>query len=115
MVSLFPADTFKGRVNGMRRDLAEMIAAMKPAFMRFPGGCYVEGDEIGNRFQWKKTLGDIAERPGHWSLWGYRSTDGLDLPGMDLAMVPGHIEENRWYDLRIDVRRASVACYVDGA
>jgi alpha-L-arabinofuranosidase len=75
MVSLFPKETYKG--HGLRQDLMELLAAMKPAFVRFPGGCYVEGDEIKNAFRWKKTIGGIAERPGHWNLWGYRSTDGL--------------------------------------
>lgn len=77
MVSLFPKDTFKGRVNGLRADLAEMLVALKPAFVRFPGGCFVEGDKIANAFRWKDSIGDIARRPGHWNLWGYRSTDGL--------------------------------------
>ena len=46
-ISMFPRDTFKGRANGMRKDLADMVAAMKPGFVRFPGGCFVEGEEIG--------------------------------------------------------------------
>jgi alpha-L-arabinofuranosidase len=75
VVSLFPADTYKG--HPFRRDLAEMLAAMKPAFVRFPGGCYVEGNELCDAFRWKKTIGDIAERPGHYNLWGYYSNDGL--------------------------------------
>ena len=79
MVSLFPADTFKNHLNGLRADLAQMIADMHPAFMRFPGGCFVEGERLEERAQWKKTIGDIAERPGHWNLWGYRSTDGLGM------------------------------------
>jgi len=77
MVSLFPKETWKGRANGLRADLAEMLMGMKPAFARFPGGCFVEGNRIENAFRWKKTIGDIAQRPGHWNLWGYRSTDGL--------------------------------------
>mgnify|MGYP001248597341 CR=1 FL=1 len=77
MVSLFPRDTWKKRKNGLRADLMEYIERMRPAFVRFPGGCFVEGDEIDNAFRWKDTIGDIAERPGHWNLWGYRSTDGL--------------------------------------
>jgi len=77
MVSLFPRDTFKGRRNGLRADLMEMIERMRPAFVRFPGGCFVEGDRIENAVRWKETIGDLAERPGHWNLWGYRSTDGL--------------------------------------
>jgi len=77
MVSLFPKETWKGRPNGLRPDLAEMLAAMKPAFVRFPGGCYVEGNKLANAFRWKDSIGDLAQRPGHWNLWGYRSTDGL--------------------------------------
>lgn len=77
MISLFPKETFKNRPNGLRRDLAQVIADMRPAFVRFPGGCYVEGDTLANAFRWKKTIGDIAERPGHWNLWGYYSSDGL--------------------------------------
>lgn len=62
MVSLFPQDTYKGRSNGLRVDLAEKLAALKPGFMRFPGGCIVEGRDLANRYQWKKTVGDIADR-----------------------------------------------------
>lgn len=80
VVSLFPP-TFKDRPNGCRADLAQMLADMKPRFMRFPGGCYVEGsgDLIAtNRFEWKKTIGPIEERAGHHNAnWGYRVTDGL--------------------------------------
>jgi alpha-L-arabinofuranosidase len=76
-VSLFPQKTWKGRPNGLRPDLAEMLADLKPAFNRFPGGCYVEGNRLANAFRWKDSIGDLAERPGHWNLWGYRSTDGL--------------------------------------
>ncbi len=77
--SLFPENTYKGRKNGLRPDLAEKVGAIKPAFVRFPGGCYVEGgDKLADRFQWKNTLGDISQRPGHLnSIWNYRSTDGL--------------------------------------
>jgi alpha-L-arabinofuranosidase len=75
MVSLMPKDTFKGHAT--RRDLTQMLADMHPAFVRFPGGCYVEGDRLAERFQWKKSIGDVAERPGHYNLWGYYSNDGL--------------------------------------
>jgi alpha-L-arabinofuranosidase len=79
VVSLFPEDTYKNRPNGLRKDLAEIVEAMHPAFMRFPGGCYVEGgDYTANAFRWKNTIGDIAQRPGHANAtWGYWSTDGL--------------------------------------
>jgi alpha-N-arabinofuranosidase len=77
MISLFPRHTFKDRPNGLRADIAQKLADLKPAFMRFPGGCVVEGATFANRYRWKETLGDVAARPGHWSLWGYRNTDGL--------------------------------------
>jgi alpha-L-arabinofuranosidase len=77
VVSLFPAETWKNRPNGLRPDLARMLADMRPSFLRFPGGCVVEGATLENRIQWKRTIGDVAARPGHWNLWGYRSTDGL--------------------------------------
>ena len=80
VVSLFPP-TFKGRENGCREDLAQMLADCKPAFLRFPGGCVVEGNgTIDNqqRFEWKKTIGPIEQRPGHFNNnWGYDLTDGL--------------------------------------
>jgi len=76
VISLFPP-TYKNRENGLRQDIAKMIEDLKPSFMRFPGGCFVEGDYMVNRFQWKKTIGKIENRPGHWNLWGYRTTDGL--------------------------------------
>jgi len=61
-VSLFPVDTWKGRKNGLRSDLVQLLADMKPGFVRFPGGCIVEGRELASRYQWKKTVGDPAER-----------------------------------------------------
>jgi alpha-L-arabinofuranosidase len=79
VVSLFPEETWKRRPNGLRADLARHVDALRPAFVRFPGGCYVEGgDRLADAFRWPRTLGDIAERPGHLNAnWGYRSTDGL--------------------------------------
>lgn len=76
-VSMFPKDTYKGRENGLRRDLAEMLEGLKPGFVRFPGGCVVEGINMQNAYHWKKTIGPIEDRPGHWSLWGYRWSDGM--------------------------------------
>ena len=78
MVSLFPP-TFKNRENGMRPDLANMLWQLHPKFMRFPGGCFVEGQESpDNAFRWERTIGPIEEREGHWNVnWGYRTTDGL--------------------------------------
>ena len=62
MLSLFPLDTWKGRPKGLRKDMVQMLADMKPGFVRFPGGCIVEGRDLANRFQWKKTVGPLAER-----------------------------------------------------
>lgn len=62
MISLFPADTWKGRPGGMRADMIQMLADMKPGFIRFPGGCIVEGFDLARRYQWKKTIGPIEER-----------------------------------------------------
>ncbi len=78
MVSLFPP-TFKNRENGMRPDLANMLWQLHPKFMRFPGGCFVEGQESpDNAFRWERTIGPVEEREGHWNVnWGYRSSDGL--------------------------------------
>lgn len=78
MVSLFPY-TWKNRNNGLRPDLAQLLADTKPSFLRFPGGCYVEGEgSYDNAFQWKKTIGPIEERPGHLNQnWHYYSSDGL--------------------------------------
>ncbi len=78
MVSLFPP-TFKNRENGMRPDLAQMLYEMHPKFMRFPGGCFVEGQiSPENAFRWERTIGPVEERPGHWNVnWGYRTTDGI--------------------------------------
>lgn len=76
-ISLFPQRTFRNRPNGCRADVAQLLADLKPAFVRFPGGCVVEGATMENRVLWKKTIGPVHTRPGHWSLWGYRNTDGL--------------------------------------
>jgi len=78
LVSLFPP-TWKDRPNGLRKDLMQMLVDMKPRFLRFPGGNYLEGDTIKDRFDWKKTLGPISGRSGHPGPWHYRSTDGMGL------------------------------------
>ncbi|MBV7530858.1 alpha-L-arabinofuranosidase C-terminal domain-containing protein [Chitinophaga sp. sic0106] len=62
MISLFPSDTWKNRPKGLRADMVQMLADMKPGFIRFPGGCIVEGRDLANRFQWKKTVGPIENR-----------------------------------------------------
>ena len=62
MVSLFPSDTWKGRKGGLRADMVQMLADLKPGFIRFPGGCIVEGRDLHNRYQWKKTVGPVDQR-----------------------------------------------------
>jgi alpha-N-arabinofuranosidase len=78
-VSLFPP-TYKDSANGNRPDIMQLLADMQPKFLRFPGGNYLEGNEIETRFNWKNTIGDVAQRPGHKDdAWGYWSTDGMGL------------------------------------
>ncbi|HEY6269914.1 MAG TPA: alpha-L-arabinofuranosidase C-terminal domain-containing protein [Candidatus Acidoferrum sp.] len=71
--------TFNNRPNGNRADLMERLAAMHPHFLRLPGGNYLEGDTLGDWYNWKKTIGPLVDRPGHQSPWSYWSTDGLGL------------------------------------
>ena len=80
MVSLFPQATFFNRANGLRSDIANMLADLHPSFERYPGGNFVESFNMTNAVRWKKTIGDIALRPGHNNdSWGYWSTDGYGL------------------------------------
>lgn len=68
-ISLFPKDTYKGRENGMRRDIAEALEALHPGVFRFPGGCIVEGTDPGTRYQWKNTVGPVENRPLNENRW----------------------------------------------
>jgi alpha-L-arabinofuranosidase len=77
MVSLFPKRTWKNRPNGLRPDLAEMLAGLKPGFVRFPGGCWVEGDTMNLAYRWKQTIGDPSERRTQYNLWQYHATHGI--------------------------------------
>ncbi|MGC4102418.1 alpha-L-arabinofuranosidase C-terminal domain-containing protein [Ferruginibacter sp.] len=77
LVSVFPVNTFKNRQNGLRADLAQLLADMKPAFIRFPGGCLAHGDGIGNMYRWKSTIGPLEQRVEQKNLWGYHQTAGL--------------------------------------
>ena len=108
MVSLFPRDTYKNRPNGLRRDLAEKIAALHPKFVRFPGGCLVNtgshhGYEAPNyerrrSYQWKDTIGPVETRATNANFWGYNQSYGLgyyeyfqfseDIGAMPLPVVP---------------------------
>ncbi|MGW7519931.1 alpha-L-arabinofuranosidase C-terminal domain-containing protein [Streptomyces sp. NPDC054796] len=108
MVSLFPRDTYKGRTNGMRADLAEKIAALDPGFLRFPGGCLVNtgsheayegpGYERRRSYQWKDTIGPVEERATNANFWGYNQSYGIgyfeyfqfaeDIGAMPVPVVP---------------------------
>lgn len=74
-ISLIPADTYNG--HGLRRDLVEKLAALKPAFMRFPGGCIVEGFNKESLLRFSNLIGPVWERPTNWNLWAYNTTNGL--------------------------------------
>lgn len=76
-VSLFPQKTFRGRPNGLRADIAQTIADLKPRFIRFPGGCLVHGNGLGNMYRWQDTVGPIEQRRGQANLWGYHQSVGL--------------------------------------
>lgn len=77
MISLFPQKTFKGHRNGLREDLAQIIADMHPRFVRFPGGCVAHGDGLENMYRWKNTIGSPEARKPQRNLWGYHQTMGL--------------------------------------
>ena len=93
LVSLFPPTT-NNRPNGNRKDIMKLLAGLHPGFLRFPGGNYLQSKTVENRFDWKKTLGDISQRPTHDNdSWGYHSSDGMGLMEFlewceDLKMQP---------------------------
>ena len=68
-ISLFPVDTYKGRKNGLRKDLAQALEDMHPGVFRFPGGCIVEGTTLDTRYQWKNTIGPVENRPTNRNRW----------------------------------------------
>ena len=75
MVSLLPKKTWKD--HGLRPDLAESLDGLHPKFMRFPGGCWVEGDDFAHMNHWKNTIGELDSRTPLWNIWGYNATHGL--------------------------------------
>ncbi len=77
MISLFPQNTFKGRKNGLRADLAQTLADLKPKFVRFPGGCVAHGNGTDNIYRWKNTIGPLESRVPDRNLWGYHQSLGL--------------------------------------
>ncbi len=93
-VSLFPRETWKGR--GLRADIAQMIADLKPGFVRFPGGCVVEGGSVETAYNWKLTIGALEERAERWGAWNYRRTHGMGFHEYlqfceDLGAEPLHV------------------------
>ena len=77
MISLFPEKTFRNRPNGLRADLAQAVADLKPRFIRFPGGCLVHGGGIHRYYDWKETIGPVEERRARRNSWGYHQMMGL--------------------------------------
>ena len=77
MISLFPQKTFKGRRNGLRPDLAQVLADMNPRFVRFPGGCVAHGNGLENIYHWKNTIGSLESRKPQCNLWNYHQSAGL--------------------------------------
>ena len=77
MISLFPQETFMGRKNGLRKDLAEIIAQLKPKFVRFPGGCMSHGQGLDNIYHWHHTIGPLQDRKPDFNIWHYHQTRGL--------------------------------------
>jgi alpha-N-arabinofuranosidase len=86
MISLFPEDTWKNRKNGMRKDIVQLLYDMKPGFLRFPGGCIVEGRTLAQRYQWKKTVGDVAQRETLINRW---NTEFAHKPAPDYFQTFG--------------------------
>jgi len=92
-VSLVPSDTWRGRRDGLRADLVQTLAGLRPRFLRFPGGCFVEGFTMETASRWKETIGPVEDRRGQWTLWQYRTTNGLGFHeylvlAEDLNMAP---------------------------
>lgn len=101
MVSLFPQDTFRGRKNGLRKDLAQAIADLEPKFVRFPGGCLVHGDGLDNMYRWQDSIGPVHERKGQRNIWRYHQSLGLgyyeyfqfceDIGAIPVPVVPAGV------------------------
>jgi DUF1680 family protein/alpha-L-arabinofuranosidase len=93
-VSLFPRKTWKG--HGLRPDIARMIADLKPGFVRFPGGCVIEGGSVETAYNWKQTVGPVEQRREIWGPWSYRRTHGMGFHEYlqfceDLGAEPLHV------------------------
>ena len=128
-VSLFPVKTYKNRKNGMRNDIAEMLADLKPKFMRFPGGCLIHdgtlnSDDRNSMYRWKNTIGAVTDRPSRRNNWRYNQSLGLgyfeyfqfceDIGAKPLPVLPAgynpHMEQavpldeiQEWIDDALDL------------
>ncbi len=117
MVSLFPADTYGGRENGLRKDIAQALAEMKPKFMRFPGGCLTHDGALDDHarnsmYRWKRTLGPIEKRPSWRNNWRYNQTLGLgyyeyfcfceDMGAKPLPVVPAGFNPHKGEGVAIE-------------
>lgn len=107
MISLFPHNTFRQRRNGLRADLAQAIADLKPKFVRFPGGCVAHGNGLDNMYLWKRTIGKLEEREPMPNIWNYHQTLGLgyyeyflfceDIGAEPLPVIPAGVPcQNSW-------------------
>lgn len=128
-VSLFPKNTYKNRTNGMRDDIAKMLADLKPKFMRFPGGCLIHdgtlnSDDRNSMYRWKNTVGNVTDRPSRRNNWRYNQSLGLgyyeyfqfceDIGAKPLPVLPAgynpHMEQaapldemQEWIDDALDL------------
>lgn len=117
MVSLFPKDTYKNRENGLRKDIAEALADMKPKFMRFPGGCLTHDGSLNDHdrnsmYRWRRTIGKVEERPSWRNNWRYNQTLGLgyyeyfcfceDIGAKPLPVLPGGFNPHKGEGVAIE-------------
>ena len=116
-VSLFPVKTYKNRKNGMRNDIAEMLADLKPKFMRFPGGCLIHdgtlnSDDRNSMYRWKNTIGAVTDRPSRRNNWRYNQSLGLgyfeyfqfceDIGAKPLPVLPAGYNPHREQAVPLD-------------
>ncbi len=104
MISLFPEENW----NGMRVDLLKMLEELKPGFVRFPGGCLVEGDSLENAYRWKDTIGPVEERKANYNLWGYHQSYGIGF--FEYLLLSEHLEAEP-----IPIFNSGMSCQVRGA
>ncbi len=117
MVSLFPADTFRGRENGLRPDIAQFLADMKPKFMRFPGGCLTHDGDVDEHardamYRWRNSVGPLEARPSKRDNWGYNQSYGFgyyeyfvfceDIGAKAMPVLPGAFNPHRQYWVPMD-------------